>query len=380
MKKMFIALLFGMIMFVLVACGQTKKTEQEKTPSLGEVLVNSVEDPQETKQLQSLYRKAIDEIKADGGELTVWAGGDEPNQQKALEDAFKKRFPEVPINIKVDLSKYHDLKINEQLKEDNLEPDVTMLQTSQDFDDWKNRGELLSYKPIGFNQQKEGYADAEGNYITAFILSFLPETAKGTKKITSYVDFLKPEFKDKLVLTYPHDDDAVLYVYDKIIQKHGEEFLQQLADQNPTFLRGTAAPAALVGKENFLGNLTGYMQEEDSQAAATIPESDPFITWTQRAATFKKSKHPAAAKLFLSYVSSKEYQSATQIWPTRKDLKAVAPYKELADYPNTSFSDFNKWMQDRAHIQELSNKMVDIFGPVKGDSPLKDEDLLKRIE
>lgn len=277
---MFIALLFGMIMFVLVACGQTKKIEQEKTPELGEALVNSVEDPQETKQLQSLYRKAIDEIKADGG--------DEPNQQKALEDAFKKRFPEVPINIKVDLSKYHDLKINEQLKGDNLEPDVTMLQTSQDFDDWKNRGELLSYKPIGFNQQKEGYADAEGNYITAFILSFLPETSNGTKKITSYVDFLKPEFKDKLVLTYPHDDDAVLYVYDKIIQKHGEEFLQQLADQNPTFLRGTAAPAALVGKENFFGNLTGYMQEEDSQAVATIPEGYPFITWTQRAATFKK--------------------------------------------------------------------------------------------
>lgn len=29
-----------------------------------------------------------------------------------------------------------------------------------------------------------------------------------------YTDYLKPEFKDKLVLTYPNDDDAVLYQFD----------------------------------------------------------------------------------------------------------------------------------------------------------------------
>jgi ABC-type Fe3+ transport system substrate-binding protein len=28
-----------------------------------------------------------------------------------------------------------------------------------------------------------------------------------------YTDFLKPEFKNKLVLTYPNDDDAVLYQF-----------------------------------------------------------------------------------------------------------------------------------------------------------------------
>jgi len=28
-----------------------------------------------------------------------------------------------------------------------------------------------------------------------------------------YTDYLKPEFKDKLVLTYPNDDDAVLHQF-----------------------------------------------------------------------------------------------------------------------------------------------------------------------
>jgi ABC-type Fe3+ transport system substrate-binding protein len=31
---------------------------------------------------------------------------------------------------------------------------------------------------------------------------------------TSYQDFTKPEFKDKIVLTYPNDDDAVLYQFE----------------------------------------------------------------------------------------------------------------------------------------------------------------------
>ena len=31
---------------------------------------------------------------------------------------------------------------------------------------------------------------------------------------TSYQDFTKPEYKDKIVLTYPNDDDAVLYQFE----------------------------------------------------------------------------------------------------------------------------------------------------------------------
>jgi len=31
---------------------------------------------------------------------------------------------------------------------------------------------------------------------------------------TAYKDFIKPEFKDKIVLTYPNDDDAVLYQFE----------------------------------------------------------------------------------------------------------------------------------------------------------------------
>jgi ABC-type Fe3+ transport system substrate-binding protein len=37
---------------------------------------------------------------------------------------------------------------------------------------------------------------------------------------TSYEDFTKPEFKDKIVLTYPNDDDAVLYQFELMYVPH----------------------------------------------------------------------------------------------------------------------------------------------------------------
>lgn len=345
-KRIFlVASILAIISTLLVACSEKKGDSDSEENNLGPKLEGSTDDPKETKELQKLYQDALKELADTDEKLVVWAGGDAPNQQKDLENAFKTRFPEVPIEVKVDLSKFHDIKINEQLKNHDLQPDVAMLQTTHDFDAWKKQNQLYAYKPIGFNKQRTNYADQDGYYITGMINTFLPEVSKKVGEVESYEDFLKPAFKDKLILTYPHDDDAVLYVYDKIIEKYGDEYLEKLKNQNPTFLRGTAAPAEIVAKgsykdKEYIGNLTGYTQMPKSDANSFVPKEDPFITWTQRAGMFKQTKHKAAAKLFLSFISSKEYQSSGQIWPTRTYLKPMNSYKELDTYQNTDFNDF----------------------------------------
>ena len=52
-----------------------------------------------------------------------------------------------------------------------------------------------------------------GFSIFAWSNVFAPEHLK-TSYPVEYTDYLKPEFKDKLVITYPNDDDAVLYQFD----------------------------------------------------------------------------------------------------------------------------------------------------------------------
>ncbi|WGD37978.1 ABC transporter substrate-binding protein [Lysinibacter sp. HNR] len=368
----------------LAACsaGSSSESTPEATssgPVMGPVTPGSTPLAEETAEMEQLYKDAV----AEGGDLIVWAGGDSPDQQDTVRRLFTERFPEINLDLRVDLSKFHDVKIDEQLASNTLIPDVAQLQTSHDFDKWKEQGELLEFKPLGASKQFPGYADPDGAFVSLRVNSFFPQYAKEglTAAPTSYLDFLGPEYKDqKLILPYPHDDDAVLYVYMKIVEKYGEEYLQQLADQNPTFIRGTAANGPLVGQQGYLATLTGYAIGPQERSIAIIPEEDPFISWVQRTAIFEQAKHPAAAKLYLAFITSKEYQSTFITWPTRTDVPTPEGLKPLSEYPNSDPMDFIEWMSDRQGVADAEVLMEKYFGPVVGESPLTDPALLEILE
>ena len=331
----------------------------------------------EQQELNELYELAVQELCNKGSRLVVWAGGDAPNQQDALVRQFRKRFPKVPIRLTVDLSKYHDGKVYQGLLDGCLTPDVVMLQTMNDFENWKAMGALEPFKPASFESLTPGYGDADGAYLAVHINSFVPQYAHCVRPPKEYADFLRPEFRGRLVLTPPHDDDAVLFVYDRIMERYGERFLCDLAAQKPCFVRGTAAPAILVGRQGFMGNLTGYLPSPNQPSVSFVPESDFFVSWPQRAAMFKLTRHKAAARLFIAYLTSYEYQSARGTWPVRDDVDPPNGFKPLGEYKNTDPLGFIAWMRDRAHLHELRVKMCKYFGGVKGKSPLTDPELLR---
>jgi ABC-type Fe3+ transport system substrate-binding protein len=333
----------------------------------------------EQAELNELHKLAAGELAADRGALTVWAGGDAPNQQDELIARFTRRFPDVPLRLTVDLSKYHDINVYQGILDGYMPADVVMLQTMHDFENLKVLDALEPFTPQSFGSLIPGYSDEDGFYLGVVINCFVPQYAKyGLKEIPSrYTDFLKPEYKNRLVLTPPHDDDAVLFVYDRIIKQYGTQFITRLAEQCPRFIRGTAAPAALVGRQGFLGNITGYMTLPDEPSVSFVPETDFFVTWPQRAAMFRLTRHKSAARLFIAYLISHEYQSSLSGWSVRGDVKPPQPLRPLNEYANTSPTDFIDWMRDRKHLHELRMLMEDNFGPVQGPSPLTDPALLR---
>lgn len=103
----------------------------------------------ETRTLDQIHAAALKE----GGVVTVWGGGDERDGPNPLKTAFEARFPGMTLNMTIDLSKYHDGKINQQLAAKNVYVDSVTLQTLHDFPRWKSEGALLNYKPLGWNGQ-----------------------------------------------------------------------------------------------------------------------------------------------------------------------------------------------------------------------------------
>lgn len=324
--------------------------------------------------LQDLHQAALKE----GGMLTVYAGGDEVTQGFGIKAGFERQFPGMKINIVVDLSKYHDARIEEELLRKDLKVDVAHLQTLHDFEDWAARGLLLPYKPIGWDQIPAAYKDPQGRFTALFMLTFANSYNKTLVSAENaprdYADFLKPEFRNRIVMAYPHDDDAVLYVFDKIIQKYGIGFIDKLQANGVQWVRGTQTPrdAVEVGKYAVSAGTSGaFVPVETANTRFVLPTSDPFLTWAQTGAIFKDAKHPAAARLYVSWMLSRPMQAQPRQFPLRQDVSPLPGYKPLEQY-NTSPADFIAFMSDRARVERLKSLFERLIGPVQGISPLKD--------
>ena len=324
--------------------------------------------------LQDLYQAALKE----GGTLTVYAGGDEVTQGFGIKAGFEKQFPGMKLDIVVDLSKYHDARIEEELLRKALKVDVAHLQTLHDFDDWAARGLLLPYKPIGWEQVPAAYRDPQARFTGLFMLTFAnsynQNLVPADKAPRDYADFLKPEFRNRIVMAYPHDDDAVLYVFDKIVQQYGIGFIDKLQANGVQWVRGTQTPRDAVEAGKYAvstGTSGAFVPAESSSLRFVLPASDPFLTWAQTGAIFKDARHPAAAKLYVSWTLSLPNASNPRQFPIRKDVAPPAGFKPLDQY-NTSPEDFHAFMRDRARVERLKSLFERLIGPVQGISPLKD--------
>ena len=117
----------------------------------------------------------------------------------------------------------------------------------------------------------------------------------------------------------------------KIVETHGWDAIFQFLAQDVQFVRGTATPIAVMLQNNtrsvtftsgpgFTDGSSGTFQQ--------LPQKDfsHIVIWAQRAAIFKTAEHPAAAKLFMNFLLTKEQQIANGGFSVRDD---VPPQKGL---------------------------------------------------
>src|SRR5260370_6085581 len=77
---------------------------------------------------------------------------------------FEQRYPGIKVSITGGFSNVLDKKIDQQIKDNKLEVDTAIFQTLQDFVRWKAEGQLLPYKPPGFDAIDQSFKDAEGTF------------------------------------------------------------------------------------------------------------------------------------------------------------------------------------------------------------------------
>ncbi|KAH7382120.1 hypothetical protein BKA66DRAFT_418317 [Pyrenochaeta sp. MPI-SDFR-AT-0127] len=332
---------------------------------------NGTSIQEETRTLDELHQAAL----AEGGVVTLWHGGDEATQQNFLKTAFEARFPGMTLNVTVDLSKYHDGNLDQQIADGNVYVDSIILQTLHDYPRWKQEGVLLNYAPANFSTIHSNFKDADAAYMGLFIIAWgmISNVNKTNVVLAEYPDFLNPELKDKLVLTYPNDDDAILYQFDLIVKQYGLEWFDALIAQNPRWVRGSATPRTLLRSVNTSSVATFTSSIGlPLPAGATLPKEGKFVSWPQTGAILKDAPHPEGAKLLHNFLLSTEHQSVRG-WSVREDLPAPVGFSKIWEQEGTNVTGFGEWMSDRANVERLKLWYESKLGTAQGLSPIVDD-------
>lgn len=241
---------------------------------------------EESRSVAELHAAAL----AEGGTVTVYAGGDIATQQDGTVAGFRAAFPDIQINMIVDYSKYHNVRIDQQLVRGALVPDVAHLQTLFDFPRWKTLGKLLEYRPAGSSDLYSGFVDPDGFWTTMAVYAFSimhgPRGGPATPE-----ELIDPRWRGQIVSSHPGDDDATLFLYKTYIERYGWDWFDTLVRQDIRFHRGTNSPGEAVDDGKALVGVAGAATGGAGLVWITPPLGHPFLAWGQRVAIFKDAAH-----------------------------------------------------------------------------------------
>jgi ABC-type Fe3+ transport system substrate-binding protein len=321
--------------------------------------------PARTETMDQLYQKAKPE-----GALVFYSGGPvEPYERWAQE--FMAKFPGITVKVEGGFSNVLDSKINQQIAAKNMEVDMALLQTVQDFVDWKKAGALIRFSPAGAENIDPRFRDKDETFwaTSVVLLSYAYNTnaLKPSEVPKSALDFLKPQFAGKLVTAYPADDDATLFVFNDIVKKYGWGYMEKYMANKPNFIQGhldelkSVASGTNAVTFDATNSTTGALKKAGQPIDFAFPTSDAMPTFFVTAGIFNGAPHPNAAKLFLTWYLAREQQSRTGSFSARTDVPPPPGLKPLSSYKIDA--GYQKLVTDK-NIAALRKRFESYTGPV----------------
>jgi ABC-type Fe3+ transport system substrate-binding protein len=317
--------------------------------------------------MDALYAAARQE-----GALAMVGGGPAPPYEKLAQE-FMRQFPGITVTVAGGPSNVHAAEIDREIGANALRIDLAILQTVQDYERWKQKGALATFKPDGYDKIDEGWKDRDGTYTGVYVNGLL--YAYNTQKMRpeaaprSALDFLKPEFKGQIITTYPHVDDVTLYLYSLIEAKH-PDFVDRLKANEPSFVRGHLGVTRAIASGGKSLSFDVVAKDAADEIAAgkpiamTVADGEPVPVWAQIAGVFKDAPHPNAARLFVAWYLAPEQQARLGYWSSRSDVGPPPGLKPLSSY--NIANGYRAFIMDETRAQTLRRRYEAFTGPVSG--------------
>jgi iron(III) transport system substrate-binding protein len=289
-----------------------------------------------------------------------------------IANAFEAKYP----GIKVQAERLGGERIFQRLDlEQNrgiYNVDVVDSSEQAHFLVWKRQGWLAPFVPDEVAKRwPESERDPDGMFATfrasMAIMGHNTKLVPPADAPKGFADLLDPKWARRIVMGHPGYSGTVTISIYLLARELGWDYLKSLAKQRIMQVQSATEPPKKIaaGERPVMLNATDYvlfdLKEKGNPVEAIYPvEGCPLIPIPS--AVMAKAPHPNAARLFQSFVFTKELQ---QLLVEAGNSRAFHPeVKEKAG--RRPFSEIKLWRADPAALlvegEEVRRKYSEIFG------------------
>ena len=290
---------------------------------------------------------------------------------QGLAKNFEKKYPGITVQVERTGSERIFQRVSQERASNIFAADVLDSTDQAQFLTWKRQGILEPYVPAELLKWPAGERDPDGAYanvrFTLMPIAYNTNLVKPEDAPKSFADLLDPKWTAKIVKAHPSYSGGIVTSTFQTVNAIGWSYFEKLAKQKVLQVQSSTEPPKklALGERAVSADGLEYVDIQLKEGGAPIAivyptEGTPFVPSCEAIA--KNAPHPNAARLFISFMFSRETQ---QYLVDAAGLRSFHP--EVKDKPGrTPLSQIKLLPADpvaqEAATEEIKKKYAQYFG------------------
>jgi iron(III) transport system substrate-binding protein len=290
---------------------------------------------------------------------------------QGLAKLFEQKYPGIAVQVERTGSERIYQRVAQERANNIFAVDVLDGSDQALFVTWKKQGILESYIPTELMKWPADQRDADGTYAsvryTLMPIGINTNLVKREDAPKSFADLLDAKWSNKIVKAHPSYSGGIVTSTFQTVNAIGWEYFEKLGKQKVLQVQSATEPPKklAIGERAISADGLEYVNLLLKESGAPIDliypkEGTPFIPGCEAIA--KNAPHPNAAKLFMSFMVSRETQ---QYLSDVAGLRSFHPDVTLRD-GRVPLSQIKLMPSDpaaqEAATEEIKKKYVQYFG------------------
>jgi iron(III) transport system substrate-binding protein len=309
---------------------------------------------------------------ADQEGIVVWHTSIDVEVCQQIIAGFSGRYPGVKVQLERSGAERILQRITQEYASNIHTADVVEVSDVGIMVSWKKLGWLETYVPEDVAKYWPAEErDPDGTYASVRAsldcMAYNTAQVKAVDAPKSYADLLAPKWRMRLAKAHPGYSGVIMTGTAAMVAELGWPYLEKLAKQRVLQVQSATEPPKKVaqGERSVMVDGSEYVVLNLRAAGNPIEPvyaSEGTALFTGQVAVMKQAPHPAAARLFASYLFSAPGQ---QLLADTANLRSFHPDVKLK--PGTvKLSDIKVWRVDplklTADADAIKQKYSEVFG------------------